>query len=286
VSNARPAAKVDSAAPAPPTLGKAQEQLDALLRNLERVAMRLPAEPVGVGAVWRERRTLPEGGIQAVSETTYTLSSIDGATIQYTATGTATGPKQTIEHSGMKVDVTDTHGRSEAKGTIDLSRYAAEATTSSVFSTTLAVHAAEGGAAGSADKPSTVEIAMSLQIGKPAPGAPEAPPTRRRRPRVAAAALAPRQGQARGPTIRARTARRSACTCRRRSHRTCGASRRRDRTCSRSPAHTPRTIARSRPRSGARTACTCDRQDRTCTRPLARTLRRNESTRPHPPRGT
>jgi hypothetical protein len=143
------------------TSDKVAGQIDELLHALERVAMRFPAEPVGVGAVWRERRTLPEGGIRAVSEITTTLASRSGSAFSYTSMGQAAGGPQTIEQDGAKVEVTDTHGRSSAQGSVDLSRYAVEATASSTFATTMTVIAPD---AGPGAERSTVEIATTIRM--------------------------------------------------------------------------------------------------------------------------
>jgi hypothetical protein len=149
-----------------------QHELDGLLQNLARVATRLPAEPVGVGATWRERRTLPEGGVRAVSEITYTLTSLAGATVGFTSAGQASGPPaQTVEQDGEKVQVTDVHGQSAAAGSLDLSRYALELTATSGFSTTMAM------AAPAADKSaelSTIEISIAIRMTS-AQGAHSAP---------------------------------------------------------------------------------------------------------------
>lgn len=144
---------------------KLHRDLDTLLRSLERVTTRLPAEPVGVGASWRERRTLPEGGIRATSEITYTLASLTGTTMAFTSVGRSAGDPQTIEQDGSKVEVTDTHGRTEAIGSVDLSRYAIDVSARSTFSTTMAVIAPDAGAsAGPGAERSTIEIAMMIRM--------------------------------------------------------------------------------------------------------------------------
>ncbi len=140
---------------------KARAQLDNLTRILEQVAMRIPSEPVGVGATWRERRTLPDGGIKAVSETTYTLTSITGSTVAYTSAGLSSGVPHNLEQDGMKVEVTNTRGHAEAKGSVDLSRYAVELTSTSEFATAMNVVAPAGTPGGG---PSTVEITMAIQV--------------------------------------------------------------------------------------------------------------------------
>ena len=143
------------------TSAKASSQLDSLLRGLERMTMRLPAEPVGAGARWRERRTLPEGGIRATSEITYTLAARTGSTFTYTSTGQSTGAPQMIEQGGMKVEVTNTQGRSAAQGSVDLSRYVLEATATSTFGTTMAIVTPDAGPGAAR---SIVEIAMAVRI--------------------------------------------------------------------------------------------------------------------------
>jgi hypothetical protein len=142
-----------------------RDQLDRLSRSLQQVAMRMPAESVGVGAIWRERRTLPEGGIRATSETLYTLTSLTGSTIAYSSFGLSSGPPHTVEQDGMKVEVTDTRGHAEAKGSVDLSRYAFDATSTSTFATAMNVIAPEGTPGAG---PSTVEITMAIRVASAA----------------------------------------------------------------------------------------------------------------------
>jgi hypothetical protein len=146
---------------------KLHTELDTLLQSLGRVATRLPVEPVGIGAIWRERRTLPEGGIRAVSEITYTLTSLAGTTVGYIGAGQSTAAPQTVEQDGARIEVTDTHGRSTATGTIDLARYALDVATRSTFATTMAmlpsIGSASAGGAGSADR-TTIEIGMAIRM--------------------------------------------------------------------------------------------------------------------------
>lgn len=156
---------------APALSDQAHAQLDNLSQSLERVAMRLPPEPVGVGATWRERRTLPAGGIQAVSEITYTLTSRTGDTIAYTSTGLATGAPQTLEQDGLKVEVTSTRGHAETQGTVDLSSYALEILSTSTFVTAMNVIAPKDTPGAG---PSTVEVTMAIQLS-PRPAAPSTP---------------------------------------------------------------------------------------------------------------
>ncbi|HEY0482679.1 MAG TPA: DUF6263 family protein [Kofleriaceae bacterium] len=140
---------------------KASGRLDSLLRSLERMAMRLPAEPVGIGATWSERRTLPEGGIRATSEIRYTLVSITGSTLAYTGAGQSSGTPQTVEQDGVKIEVADTHGRSEVQGSIDLARYTLDGMARSTFSSSMTVIAPDAGPGAAR---STVEITMAVRM--------------------------------------------------------------------------------------------------------------------------
>lgn len=136
-------------------------QLDSLCQSLEGMAMRLPHEPVGPGATWRERRVLPEGGIQAAVETTYTLASISGDTVGYTSAGASTGRPQTIEQDGLTAEVTEARGHSEAKGQVDLSGFALDLLSTTTFMTTMNIAAPKGTpGAGS----STIEVTMAIQL--------------------------------------------------------------------------------------------------------------------------
>jgi hypothetical protein len=147
--------------PAVPLAGSAQTRVDSLVQSLQQVAMRLPTDPVGVGATWTERKPLPEGGIRAMSETTYTLTGLTGTTIRYTGAGQATGATQVIEQDGMTVEVKDPRGHSETQGSIDLAHYGLDVTTSSSFAAAMAVDAGKN-APGAPS--STVEITVKLQI--------------------------------------------------------------------------------------------------------------------------
>jgi hypothetical protein len=146
---------------APGIADKVRAQLEDLTRSLQQVAMRMPAEPVGLGAMWRERRTLPEGGIRAVSETMYTLTSLMDGVIGYTSLGRSTASPQTIEQEGMTVEITSLLGTSQARGSVDLSRYGLSVTSSSQLTTEMNVHAPEGTPGAG---PSKIEIMMAIQM--------------------------------------------------------------------------------------------------------------------------
>ena len=159
-------AHVEAAAAVP---DNARAQLDSLVESLEHVVVQLPSDPIGVDATWQERRTLPPGGITGVSEILYTVTALPPGAFTYTSTGLLTGAAQTIEREGMKVEVTNTKGRSAAKGTVALSSYALDVEVSSVFSSTMnAIVAKDTPGAGS----STMEITMATRMTPGTPGTP------------------------------------------------------------------------------------------------------------------
>ena len=158
---------------APPGASAAlASRLDSLSQGLAQITMRLPTEPVGLTASWRERKTLPDGGIHAVSEATYTLTTLTETTIGYQANATMSGPPQTIEQDGVKVDVSDTHGRSEVRGAVDLAHYAPQGSLKSSFATTMNI-AAPAGTPGAGK--STMAVTMAFQLTPIAVAAPVPP---------------------------------------------------------------------------------------------------------------
>lgn len=147
---------------APPGLAPAlATRLDNLSRGLAQITMKLPGEPVGLTASWRERKTLPDGGIRAVSEATYTLTALTETTLGYQASATMTGPPHTIEQDGVKVEITNTHGQSEVSGAVDLAHYAPQGSLKSSFATTMNI-AAPAGTPGAGK--STMAITMAFQL--------------------------------------------------------------------------------------------------------------------------
>jgi hypothetical protein len=159
-------AKVEPAAVA----DKARAQLDSLVSSLEHVAVQLPTEPVGVGATWQERRTLPAGGISGVSEIVYTVTALRPAAFTYTSTAVLTGASETLEREGIKVEVSNTTGRSAGKGTVELASYALDVEVSSEFSSTMNAIAPKD-TPGSGSSTVTITMASRMTPGT-APAAP------------------------------------------------------------------------------------------------------------------
>lgn len=161
-------ARVETTGAAP---DKARAQLDSLLQSLAHVTTQLPAEAVGVGATWRERRTLPPGGIAGVAETVYTLRAVAPTSFSYASVGELTGGPQTITNEGVTIEVSKSAGRTEASGTVALDRYALDVTTRSAFTSTMSTVVPPDAAGGGA---STIEVTMAARMvpgGAPAAAA-------------------------------------------------------------------------------------------------------------------
>jgi hypothetical protein len=138
---------------------KARAQLDSLLQSLAHVTTQLPAEAVGVGATWEERRTLPPGGITGTATTIYTLTALTPTSFSYTSAGQLAGGRQSITRDGVTIDVTKTSGRTEAKGTVALEAYKLDVDTKSVFAATMNTVDPKDAAG-----PSNIEITMTTRM--------------------------------------------------------------------------------------------------------------------------
>ncbi len=99
-----------------------KSQLGSLTKGFERVALALPDQPVGVGAIWRTVKDLEESGAHMTATTTIEITAIDGAAITFTRTATVTGPDQTITQMGMSVMMKNIAGKGGGQGKLDLSR--------------------------------------------------------------------------------------------------------------------------------------------------------------------
>ncbi len=101
-----------------------QQQLDSLTQSWQDLAMRLPTEPVGVGAKWRSTRQVRRGGMATVSTATVEVTKLDGSKLGYTVAIDTTGADQTITESGAAIDVKHIHGGGKGTGTVDLATLA------------------------------------------------------------------------------------------------------------------------------------------------------------------
>ena len=98
----------------------ATTQYGPLMQNFEQVAMPLPDPPIGVGAVWRNRKTVVQEQVKMETITELEITAIDGDKITFVSKLEVKGDKQTIDLGTAKVDITNVGGGGSGKGVIDL----------------------------------------------------------------------------------------------------------------------------------------------------------------------
>ncbi|MEO7095296.1 MAG: DUF6263 family protein, partial [Polyangiales bacterium] len=114
------AINVDSGAKQlPPAI---QTQVSTLSRNLEQIVMPLPAQPVGVGALWTFKQAVDQNGMKVAAATVIKVTAMTPTTVTIALTSELTGPDQQVDVSGTKVRVSKIAGKMRGTGTIDLTR--------------------------------------------------------------------------------------------------------------------------------------------------------------------
>ncbi len=103
----------------PPVL---QAQVSSLTRAFERIAMPLPTEAVGIGALWTFKQALDQSGMKLNAATTIKVTAITPTGVAITLTSELSGPDQTVDESGTKVSLAKLGGKMRGTGTIDLTR--------------------------------------------------------------------------------------------------------------------------------------------------------------------
>lgn len=103
-------------------------QVQSLTKGFEQAAMILPEGPVGVGAVWRTRRTIEQNKMTMTAITTVTITKLDGDRVGFTRETAISGPDQTVAQDDVKVALTHIVGSGKASGTIDLATFAITST--------------------------------------------------------------------------------------------------------------------------------------------------------------
>jgi hypothetical protein len=98
------------------------QQVTTLSRSFEQVSMPLPAEPVGIGAQWRNRKTLEQSGMTMLTITTMNVTAIEGDKVVFTSTSDVSGKDQTIMQGGTSIALKNVGGKGSGYGTIDLAR--------------------------------------------------------------------------------------------------------------------------------------------------------------------
>lgn len=103
----------------PPPKGL-ETPLAMLSSSFENVAMPLPDEAVGVGAMWRSSRALEEQGMKLTAVNTVNLVSINGDQLAFDLETEIHGDDQTVKQGDLSVDVKDITGTGSGKATVDL----------------------------------------------------------------------------------------------------------------------------------------------------------------------
>jgi hypothetical protein len=102
--------------------GPMQEQVTTLVQTSEQLAMPLPEQPVGVGAIWKHRRTMKQNQLTLVTMTTVEVTAIDGDRVTFKSSTEMTGADQTITQGSASAQVTAIRGTGTQTGTFDLTK--------------------------------------------------------------------------------------------------------------------------------------------------------------------
>jgi hypothetical protein len=98
------------------------QQLGTLSKSFEQAAMPLPTPPVGIGAEWRQRKTIVQNGMTMVTLTTLTVTGMEGDKVTFTSATEVTGPDQSLSQGGTAIAIKHLRGHGTGTGTIDLAR--------------------------------------------------------------------------------------------------------------------------------------------------------------------
>jgi hypothetical protein len=101
----------------PPAL---DQQLATLRTSFEQLAMPLPAQPIGIGALWRYNKSIDQGGMKMTSATTVKITAITGTTMTFALSSEVTGPDQTLTQAGTTIQIKNIAGKARGTGTLDL----------------------------------------------------------------------------------------------------------------------------------------------------------------------
>ena len=101
----------------PPAL---DQQMATLRTSFEQLAMPLPAQPIGIGALWRYNKSIDQGGMKMTSATTIKITAITGTTMTYALSSEVTGPDQSLTQAGTTIKIKNIAGKARGTGTLDL----------------------------------------------------------------------------------------------------------------------------------------------------------------------
>lgn len=99
-----------------------EQQVKSLIASFESTMMALPDEPVGVGAVWRNSRTIEQNGLKLKAINSVTLEKVEGEVIEYAIDTAMHGDDQSVVQGDITVKVQDIVGNGGGKGNVDLTK--------------------------------------------------------------------------------------------------------------------------------------------------------------------
>jgi len=105
-----------------PLAPELEQQAKSLVASFESTMMALPDEPVGVGAVWRNSRTIEQNGLKLKAINSVTLEKVEGDVIEYAIDTAMHGDDQSVVQGDIKVTVEDIVGNGGGKGNVDLGK--------------------------------------------------------------------------------------------------------------------------------------------------------------------
>jgi hypothetical protein len=77
------------------------QQMEGMERSMEQLVSPFPAEPVGVGAVWKVKGIIEQQGMAIDQETTFSLVAVDGDRLEIKAELNQGAKPQKLEAPGM-----------------------------------------------------------------------------------------------------------------------------------------------------------------------------------------
>lgn len=116
-----------------------QKDVATLTQLSEQLAMALPDQPIGVGAIWKHRRTVKQNQLTLVTMTTVEVTAIDGDKITFKSSTEVTGADQTLAEGSATAEVTAIRGTGTQTGTFDLSKAIVLGTSTATLSFELVV---------------------------------------------------------------------------------------------------------------------------------------------------
>ncbi len=102
--------------------GPMQQQVATLVQTAESLAMALPDQPVGVGAIWKDRRTIKQNQLTLKSITTIEITAIDGDRVTFKGTSELAAADQMITQGSDSAQVTKIAGHGTLAGSFDLGK--------------------------------------------------------------------------------------------------------------------------------------------------------------------